>query len=249
MTIDEVFCVAGKSGLIPKRWGGTRLLTYNGFTHEQRVRKWRALDLAIRMGLEKPAEHFPCSVCGAPPSSSIAYHSEDYGSMQGHYPVCRSCHTKIHNRFKNPARWRQFAATVGTGNKWFERLNCNDGATPVTDITLLPGSEPSKKTDEVKMSSPTDNTISLPGNARQEMHAIRIAFVKAMGIKSKEMNPNPIGGYKLEHNYAKRQENLTEARRLRNVYAELVKIYGFGQDVLDKMDSNLANRDRSAEWR
>jgi hypothetical protein len=99
------------------------------------------------------------------------------------------------------------------------------------------------------MPSTPDNTVSLPGNARQEMHAIRIAFVKAMGIKSKEMNPNPIVGYKLEHNYAKRQENLTEARRLRNVYAEMVKKFGIGQDVLDKMDSNLANRDRSAKWR
>jgi hypothetical protein len=81
MTIDEVFSAAAERGLSVKRWGGSRLLTYNGFTHEQRVRKWQALDLAIRMGLESPAEEFPCSVCGVEPSSSIAYHSEDYGSM------------------------------------------------------------------------------------------------------------------------------------------------------------------------
>ena len=99
------------------------------------------------------------------------------------------------------------------------------------------------------MTSTPGNPIAGKATVRQEMHSIRVAFVKAMGIKSKDMNPNPVGGYKLEHNLTIREANLAEARRLRNEYADMVKKNGIGQDVLDKMDSNLANRDRNTEWR
>ena len=81
------------------------------------------------------------------------------------------------------------------------------------------------------------------------MHAIRTAFVRAMGIRSQEMNPDPVGGYKLEPDPRLREQCLDEARRLRNQYAELVSQSGAGRDVLEKMDSNLANRDRGVNWR
>ncbi|MEA5114996.1 MAG: hypothetical protein VB050_13315 [Geobacteraceae bacterium] len=252
MTIDEVFFAAAKRGLSVKRWGGSKLLTYNGFTHEQRVRKWQALDLAIRMGLEKPAEEFPCSVCGAEPSPSIAYHSEDYGSMLGHYPVCRSCHMKIHNRFKNPERWRQFVAASRGEEKWFGEIGCIDGNTTPTTLTTSVTKSirlVTKEEEIVTMSSMPDKSKPSSANIREEMYTIRIAFIKAMGIKRNKMNPSPIGGYKLEHNYSKRQENLAEARRLRNIYAEMVKERGTNQKVLDMMDSNLEHRDLKAEWR
>lgn len=251
MTIDDVFSAAAKHGLAIKRWGGSRLLTYNGFTHEQRVRKWQALDLAVRMGLEIPAEQLSCSVCGASPSPYIAYHSEDYGAMSGHYPVCRSCHMKIHNRFKNPERWADFVAIMGNEKKWFEGLkNTHDGM-PIGEMKLSTESTTPKKLIENKntMTSISENPIAGKATVRQQMHSIRVAFVKAMGIKSKDMNPNPVGGYKLEHHSMIREGNLAEARRLRNEYAGMVKKNGICQDVLDKMDSNLANRDRNAEWR
>ena len=251
MTIDEIFFEAAKKGLSSKRWGSSRLLTYNGFTHEQRVRKWQALDLAVRMGLEIPAEQFPCSVCGASPSPSIAYHSEDYGTMNGHYPVCRSCHMKIHNRLKNPERWAAFIAVMGNGEKWFEKLKDVHGSKPISGTILSKNLRSIKKTVEEKitMTSTAGGPIGGKATVKHEMHAVRVAFVKAMGIKEKKMNPNPVGGYKLEHNSAIRETNLTEARRLRNEYAQMVKKNGVGQVILDKMDSNLANRDRNAEWR
>ena len=227
--------------MTPKRWSGSRLLTYNGFDHDQRVRKWQALDLAIRMALEPPAENFPCSVCGVPPSPAIAYHSEDYGSMSGHYPVCKSCHMRLHNRFRSPQRWREFVATVGNGSKWFERLAVGGGAE--SDPFLSKQKPPT--TNIHPNSSPVPTKAATTGsNLRQQMHAIRTAFVRAMGIRSQEMNPDPVGGYKLEHDPAKRQQCLGEARRLRKQYAELLKQNGAGRDVLEKMDSNLANRDR-----
>jgi len=62
------------------------------------------------------------------------------------------------------------------------------------------------------------------------------------------MNPDPVGGYKLEHDPVKLQRCLDEAQRLRSQYAEMVRQRGSGRDVLEKMDSNLANRHRRAEW-
>ena len=245
-SIDEVFALAEKRGMTSKRWSGARLLTYNGFDHDQRVRKWQALDLAIRMGLEQPVERFPCSVCGSPPSPVIAYHSEDYGEMTGHYPVCKSCHQRLHNRFRSPQRWREFVVVVGNGSKWFENLTVGEGVIPEpTPDKLKPAAV---KIRAQSASFPTQESTS-DGNLRQKMRSIRIAFVRAMGIKSKEMNPDPSGGYKLEHDPGKRQQCLDEARCLRVQYVEMVRQSGFGLDVLEKMDSNLANRDLRAVWR
>ena len=97
----------------------------------------------------------------------------------------------------------------------------------------------------------TKNTIFVNDkkNVDNEMHQVRVDFVKAMGIKSKEMNPNPIGGYKLEWDVTIRDEHLQEARRLRDCYAKMVKQTGKNQNILDKMDSNLANRDLRAAWK
>lgn len=160
MTIEEIFSAAAKKGLSAKRWGGSRLLYYNGFTHEQRVRKWQAIDLAVRMGLEIPAEQLSCSVCGASPSSSIAYHSEDYGTMNGHYPVCRSCHMKIHNRFKNPKRWTDFVAAMGNGKKWFEELKDSDDSVGGTVFTTITNSPNKAKAEEGTMTSTPGKPIN-----------------------------------------------------------------------------------------
>jgi hypothetical protein len=92
------------------------------------------------------------------------------------------------------------------------------------------------------------STVTPYHNAAKEMDTVRIAFIKAMGIKSKYRNPDPNGGYKVEFNYAKRQENLAEAQKLRDTYAELVKTYKVNQYILDKMNSNLKNRDLRVSW-
>lgn len=83
----------------------------------------------------------------------------------------------------------------------------------------------------------------------EEMHRIRVAFVKALGLNWPAENPNPTTGYKLECNTGRRQQFLDEARELRKQYAELVAVSGKGKPILEKMDSNLANRDRQAIWK
>jgi hypothetical protein len=123
VSIDDMFALAAQQGIAPRKWGSYQLQTYNGFTHEQRVHKWQALHLAIQMGLEQPAHLSPCSICGKTGGpDTIAYHSEDYSSLTGHHPLCKGCHTRIHNRFTNPQRWRDYISPYCTGSKWFEAI-------------------------------------------------------------------------------------------------------------------------------
>lgn len=197
MTIDEIFSVAEEKGLSVKRWGGSQLLDYNGFTHEQRVRKWQAIDLAVRMGLEIPAEKLSCSVCGAPPSPSIAYHSEDYGTMNGHYPVCRSCHTKIHNRFKNPERWIDFVSSIGNGEKWFEGLQNSDNSvlsgeaafSTTTNFTNKAMAEEGSLTSICGKSTNGMNATNLFSFASKELTNSGVWAWILSGLKEKKASP------------------------------------------------------------
>ena len=83
--------------------------------------------------------------------------------------------------------------------------------------------------------------------SREEMHKVRVDFTKALGLDWSE-NPNPNSGYKYEHNLAKRQQYLDEARRLRNLYADMVNKTGSNKGILVKMDNNLENKDRKTVW-
>jgi hypothetical protein len=106
LTMDRVLKLAGERGLKPHKWIWKQLQPYNGYPHDQRVLKWQALHLGITLGLIPPADSFPCDICGRNfVDALIAYHSEDYGSMT-QYPLCRSCHTILHMRFRNPRSWR-----------------------------------------------------------------------------------------------------------------------------------------------
>lgn len=123
MTIDEVFELAASRGLKPREWKWKPLKIYNGFTHEQRVRKWQAVDLLIRMGLKQPASALRCDICGATAKeATLSYHSEDYSSLTGDYPLCKSCHYHIHARFRAPYFWQCIIEKYGDGTRWFERL-------------------------------------------------------------------------------------------------------------------------------
>ncbi|MBT0664208.1 hypothetical protein KI809_07820 [Geobacter pelophilus] len=123
MTIESIFMLAAKRSLKPRAWTWKPLQTYNGFTHDQRVLKWQAIYLGIQLGLITPAEDYNCDICGTSPNhATISFHSEDYSSMTGHFPLCQSCHTRIHRRFTNPIPWGEILDKYGDGSKWFERL-------------------------------------------------------------------------------------------------------------------------------
>lgn len=123
LTITGIFDLATNIGLTPRAWAWKPLQTYNGFDHDERVRKWQAIYLGIQLGFLPPAENFPCDICGKKsPEALISYHSEDYSSMTGHYPLCRSCHTRVHVRFNNQVAWLDLICKYGDGTKWFEYL-------------------------------------------------------------------------------------------------------------------------------
>lgn len=93
--IEEVFAEAKRLGLSLPIWGWPPLRTYNGFTHEQRVRGWQAEKLAIKLGLLPDPSTLACYKCRATHPTPIGYHAEDYNSLE-RFPVCRPCHMVIH---------------------------------------------------------------------------------------------------------------------------------------------------------
>lgn len=102
--------------------------SYNGFNHEQRVRQWAAVKVAIKLGILQPADKFKCSICGKDnKKSKIVYHTEDYASLYGDYPVCDPCHRKIHLRFIYPQMWLAVLKEYGNGGrKWFEKISLHN---------------------------------------------------------------------------------------------------------------------------
>jgi hypothetical protein len=259
LTIDAVFQMAAHRGLKPRPWGGYKLKTYNGYSPEQRIRKWQALHLAIAMGLEVEADTKPCSICGVVSGSAqIQYHSEDYGSMSGHYPLCKGCHTRVHQRFAHPERWKDFTSQFQTGSAWFEKLPYEEiGAVtlgvvenkyPVQPQAVLVSpagqTSPPQQAERGKSSCRSGECVGIS----DEMHQVRVAFIKAMGIDC-AYNRNPHTGYKQEVSPLIRQRCLDEARALRERYADLIGQYGRNRSILEKMDSNLKNRDLRVNWR
>lgn len=95
------------------------LKDYNGYSHAERVRGWQAIKVAIRLGIMMPPSAFPCSICSAP--LYCEYHMEDYRVLEA-FPVCKSCHCKLHQRFTKPAPWLALVEKHGKGQEWFERL-------------------------------------------------------------------------------------------------------------------------------
>lgn len=125
MTIDDVFLLAVSREITPREWKWKPLKMYNGFNHEQRVRKWQAVDLLIRMGLKPPASELKCAICGADgETATLSYHSEDYASLESEYPLCKSCHFQIHTRDHASSTWDLLVAKHGNGASWFEHLIC-----------------------------------------------------------------------------------------------------------------------------
>lgn len=123
LTISAIFEMAREKGMEPRLWTWKPLQTYNGFHHDLRVKKWQAIYLGVQLGLVLPADDFPCDICGSLTSrTAVAYHSEDYSSMNDHYPLCKDCHSHVHLRFRSPNSWFDFIREYGDGTKWFEQL-------------------------------------------------------------------------------------------------------------------------------
>lgn len=93
--------------------------SYNGYSWEQRAKKLRHRgSLSDR---DQEWHNLPCALCGDPDRDPKERHSEDYSepflfSPPHTYPLCKSCHLRLHKRFKRPAEeWELFCLHVEAG--------------------------------------------------------------------------------------------------------------------------------------
>lgn len=93
---------------------------YNGFTGLERARGAQLTRWAVLAGLiERPAS---CSICGAL-SGRLQHHSENYYDPLHPYPVCMSCHMKLHRRFRVPGPWASLIERHAWAGSWFAELS------------------------------------------------------------------------------------------------------------------------------
>jgi hypothetical protein len=109
-----VFDIALHLGAAPTPGGGSAMNFYNGFCPRER-RAWNGRALPI------PRQ---CSICGCGPDERpLAYHGEDYRSMDSVYAICRRCHYAIHIRFRRPDHWRKVLRQHQYPGAWFTLLS------------------------------------------------------------------------------------------------------------------------------
>jgi hypothetical protein len=87
------------------------MVYYNGYSPKEREKKRRA-SYKIYPNHSHPYYKGPCHVCGDP-NSPVEPHSEDYSEpylweRPAEYAVCKTCHSRLHKRFKNPHAWAAY---------------------------------------------------------------------------------------------------------------------------------------------
>ncbi len=195
---------------------------YKQWTGKERLASFAKTKAAIAAGIiPSPTQ---CNRCGKT-TGRIDYHNHDYSDPIKYLEqLCQGCHTRLHRM----------------ENKEIDNQNSKVPATAAIKQSAI-------TTPDAKETTEAITTHRHIVGTREEMHKIRVGFTKALGLDWSE-NPNPNSGYKYEHNLTNRQQFLDEARRLRNLYAEMVNKTGSGKGILEKMDKNLENKDRKTVW-
>ena len=161
-----------------------------------------------------------CNRCGKT-TGRIDYHNHNYSDPIKYLEqMCQGCHIRLH-RQEN------------------EQIAEQDGKQQQSVAVKQIISKESKREKFVNHK---------PAGISEKMHSIRVSFTQEIGLNWSE-NLNPSTGYKYEHNSNKRQQFLDRALELRDQYAKMVSEHNKGKDILEKMDRNLANRDRQAVWK
>jgi hypothetical protein len=104
-----------------RRWVWRTLPSYNGFSHEERVRGWQVQCWAEATGaLTKPKGG--CSICGS--TVRVGWHGENYFDPWTSVVVCQSCHFRIHRRFREPRAWEALQTEYGgtASSEWITWL-------------------------------------------------------------------------------------------------------------------------------
>ncbi len=84
---------------------------YNGYTPQERNKKLREHYKRFP-NHSHPYYAGPCHMCGDP-DSAVAPHSEDYSEpflwyQPAEYALCKTCHSRLHNRFRSPFAWEAY---------------------------------------------------------------------------------------------------------------------------------------------
>jgi hypothetical protein len=191
---------------------------YKGWTAKERLASLKKTKTAIAAGTIPSPTK--CNRCGKT-TGRIDYHNHDYSDPIKYLEqICQGCHTRLHR---------------------LENLEMEGKDINEVQSTVVKEVVSDRPVTKEIMKSPI-------AEIREDVHKIRVAFTKALGLNWSE-NLNPRTGYKFERDSITRQRFLDEARELRKQYAELVAESGKGNDILDKMDRNLVNRDRGAIWK
>ncbi len=102
---------------LPRRRAVADLSDYNGFTGKERLRTFEVAKWLMRLGaMEKPSQ---CDLCG---KDTDQQHAEDYYDLRTWMDVCRSCHGKIHQRFRYPHKWQPFLDSLSVSSIHWVRL-------------------------------------------------------------------------------------------------------------------------------
>lgn len=93
--------------------------SYNGYSSRERNRKLRALHKEFPAERKHPYYSGPCHMCGDP-ASPVAPHGEDYSEpyrweRPAVYALCRTCHARLHKRFKTPHAWEAYKRHLRRG--------------------------------------------------------------------------------------------------------------------------------------
>jgi hypothetical protein len=91
---------------------------YNGYSPQERERKLRAMHKQFP-DRSHPYYNGPCDLCGDP-DSPVEPHTEDYSKpylweRPAEYAVCKTCHNRIHKRFRSPYGWEAYKRHVRRG--------------------------------------------------------------------------------------------------------------------------------------
>lgn len=97
---------------------------YNGWSPEERRATVPIQIEAFRTGrIERPTR---CSICGFDKPerpSQIVLHTERYDQPLVGFGVCRRCHSRLHERFDDPARWLRLLHRVAPPDCWARKLS------------------------------------------------------------------------------------------------------------------------------
>jgi hypothetical protein len=98
-------------GQLPMDW-------YNGYSPQERNKKLRELHKRFP-NRSHPHDSGPCHMCGDP-NSPVAPHSENYSEpflwdQPAEYALCKTCHGRLHKRFKSPLAWEAYKLHLRRG--------------------------------------------------------------------------------------------------------------------------------------